>query len=125
LRASQGVIAHAFGVERAFDQSVAALHHPAAAERSQLDFLFFSRLETYGCACGYIQAHAVGRCAIELELAVGLEKMEMAAYLDRTVAGIAHDHALCFATGVRFDGPGGFVQKIFTRFNWRSPCRNG
>jgi hypothetical protein len=121
LRAGLGAIARASGVERAFDQSVAAYHHAAAAERSQLYFFFFSWLEAYGCARGNIQAHPVGGCAIEFKFAIGFEKMEVASYLDRAVASVAHDYARCRAPGVCFDGSGGFIQNIFARFHARAP----
>jgi hypothetical protein len=91
LRTCQCAIARAFGVERAFDQCVATLHYAMAAERSQRDFFFFARLKTHSCARGYIEAHSIGGVAIEFEFAVGFQKMEVAAYLDGAVAGIADD----------------------------------
>ncbi len=47
--------------------------------------------------------HAVGRGAIELEMAVGLEKMIMAADLDRAVAGVGHLDGRGFAPGIELD----------------------
>jgi hypothetical protein len=124
LRASQGVIVRAFGVEWAFDQCIAALHYTATAERGEFDFFFLSWFEAHWRAGGNIQVHAVSGRPIEFELAIGFEKMKMTTHLDRPVARVAHDYARCFAAGVRFDGPGGFFQKIFARFHVRAPGSN-
>ncbi len=73
---------------------IETIYHALTGERHQFDFPHISRLETDGVACGDVQAEAAGGCAVEVQGAVGLVKVVVAAYLYGTVSGIGHFYDL-------------------------------
>ena len=72
-------------------QPVEADHAAFARIGHDLDLFLVARFETDGGRCGNVQVTAESGVAVELQITVDLEEMEMRTYLNRTVAGIAHD----------------------------------
>lgn len=88
----------------AHHQPVETDHAALARIGHHLDLLLIARLETDGRRGGDVEMTAESGVAVELQIAVDLEEMEMRTDLNRTVARVAHDEFRCFATGVVFDG---------------------
>ena len=65
-----------------------SVHHAAAGECHQRDFLLFARFEARSRAGSDIQPHAAGLGAIEVQRRVDLEEVIMAAHLNGPVAGV-------------------------------------
>src|SRR3989475_5590067 len=73
----QSCFPHLHIIQAAFDQAIQPVDLSCATDRDELDFLCVARLEADGGAGGDVEPHAVGRRAIEREIAVELEKMKM------------------------------------------------
>src|SRR4030095_1222014 len=69
-------------VETPFDQPIQSSDLARAANRDKLHLARIARLEANGGAGGDVQAHAVGRGAVEREIAVDLEEMKVRSDLD-------------------------------------------
>ncbi len=78
----------AASVAGALGQAVESIDGFRAGDFGELHALGVAGLEAHGGARGNIQAHAEGLRAVEAQLAVGLEEMEMRADLDGPVAGV-------------------------------------
>ncbi len=102
-------------LQRSVHLAVVPVHGAAAAECHQRHFLFFARLKAdRGAGCN-IQAHAVSRCAVEIERGVHFEEMIVAAHLHRAVAGVAHHHPRRGPAGVQFDVA--VAENVFSRMH--------
>src|SRR5919201_1362490 len=97
-------------VERAAHNPAVAVDLARARQLDELDLLLLARLEADGRAGGDVQAHAVGLGAVEVERAVDLEEVEVAADLYGAVARVAHEHDGRPAAGVRLNPAGLLVQ---------------
>jgi hypothetical protein len=86
-----------------------AIEQARATQRHQIDFFRFARLEAHGSPGRDIEAHAIGQRAIEEQRPIDLEEMEMAADLDRPIAGMAHEQTRRGASHIRLDITSGFV----------------
>jgi len=106
-----GCFTHLVIVEPTFHQTIEAVDLARAADGDELDFLGVAWLEANGGAGRDVEPHAVGRRAIEREIAVDLEKMKMRSDLHRPIAAIADFDSLRRAAGVQLDRIG--REKIF------------
>src|SRR5690349_21752084 len=87
----------------AIGQSVQAEDLGAAAEGNQVHVLGFSRLEANGGAGRNVEMHAECLFTLEVQRLVHFEEMEMAAHLDRAIAGIHRPHSRLRASGIELD----------------------
>jgi len=67
-----------------------ALHVTLAAKRDEDHTLFFAWLEPNGSSGRNIQAHAIRGSSVEMERAISLEKMVVAADLNWPIAKVPH-----------------------------------
>jgi hypothetical protein len=86
-------------------QAVKATEGAVASKFDELHSFFFTGLEADGGSRRNIETQAVSGGAIEGERAICFEEVVMAAHLNGTVAGVAHEDALRFSADVRTDGP--------------------
>ena len=70
-------------------QRIQAVDFAAAAEGDQRHFLRFARLEANGGAGRNVEVHAERRRPVEIEGAIGLEEVVVAANLDRVLLRFA------------------------------------
>ena len=88
----------------AIDEIVESKDEALAAERNKRDFFLVARLEANGGVGRDIKTHAEGGAAVEFEVAIDLEEMEMRSDLDRPVAGVAYLQRDARTPGVDLDG---------------------
>src|SRR6266850_3376179 len=99
--------------ELSVDESVDAEHGACSTQRHKIDFPSVSRLEPHCGACCNIQAHAIGKTAIEVKRAIDLEEVAMGSDLDGAIAAVGDGDARSRTAGVCLDGLG--TQKVFSR----------
>ena len=87
----------------AVDQVVEAYDALLAGIGYDLDLLAVARLEAHGCRGGDIEVHAEGCRAVELQVAVDLEEVEVRAHLYGAVARVADGDGSRAAAGVVLD----------------------
>ena len=73
-------------------QAVETYDAALAGVADHFDLLFISWLEAYCGRCRNIQVTTECRLAVELQVAVCLEKVEVRAHLNRAVACVAHGY---------------------------------
>src|SRR5690606_28257969 len=81
---------------------VEAVYRAFTSERDELHFTRLSRLEANGGARRDVQAEAASYGAVELQRRIYLEEVVVRAYLNGTIAGVAHDHGHRLTVDVQF-----------------------
>src|SRR5258708_12584247 len=90
-------------MDGAFSELSEAAYVAGAADAHQVHVGDFAGLEPDAGSGRAIEPHAEGGCAVEFERAVHLEKMGMAAYLDRAIPGIEYVDGYALPPGVDLD----------------------
>lgn len=84
----------------AINERIKAYYTLLTTKRNNLHILAVARLEAYGGGSGYVEVAAEGQRAVELQVAIHLEEVEVRADLNGPVARIANGYFRRFSIAV-------------------------
>ena len=85
------------------DKVIESEHEPFAAIGNERDVLLISRFKADSSIGRNIETHSESGGAVEIQIAIGLEEMEMRSHLDRPVTGIADFQGRPRPSGIDLD----------------------